>query len=189
MNGESKAKLCDWCQEYYAIYDLCSGCQLAKEKGYTQHQKKEIRNIFYQMRSEELVNKKMMLDKDVHYLFIDDKDFKKLYSSLNKMAPNLTPRILHNCLIGMMPEKRYFSWQQVKKIFGLLHFLPRKNGDTNKFEYEVVLCQRVADYWNIEHNVMPVGECYFGSRMPTSIGEIVLHKPVVDMLYYGDFDD
>ena len=141
------------------------------------------------MKADEINKKKLLLDKEVAYLLIDDRTFQKLYNSLHKMSPNLTPRILHNCLIGMMPEKKYFSWRQAKKIFDLPHFAIRKNGETNKFEYELVLCQRVADYWNIEHAVMPVGDCYFGSRMPMSIGEIVMHKPVADSLYHGDFDD
>ena len=45
--NEVKAKLCDWCEEFYANDDnLCSGCQLAKEKGYEKYQKRKF-GIFF----------------------------------------------------------------------------------------------------------------------------------------------
>lgn len=181
--SDSKPPLCSWCQEFYVnCNDLCSGCNLGKQTGYEKHQVKDVKRLFYQAKSDDIENKKKMMDEKVYVRFLDEDIFTNILSAIKKMSINLTPKVLHKILQDIMPEDTPFSWEQAKKLFSLLDFRTVSSSGqqvSNKFDYECVLCERVIDYWNIDGKLMPVGYCYHGQKeVPTSIGEIqmpILH--------------
>jgi hypothetical protein len=173
------AALCEWCNRYYGsqVYEnLCSACYRGKLEGdIGYHPENQLLRI---QREQQL--KKNAFAEEVNKYVINDNQFQGLMNFMKRyvttqMDPNWNSyekaTAIHNAMnqfgVDTGIENVVLSASQAHQLYPLLRAV------CESWRIEHVLCARVVDKWNIDFNLMPVGECYYSRSPPRSVTEVI----------------
>lgn len=179
----SIAQKCSWCVEYYQVYgELCSTCDWGSQHGFTKKTQADIMPAMNKLKweADEAYRKALVDELIENKMVLTDEEFQVIYNTIKfavqEFGSAIRSKHLHGFLMILLPKDRYLLWKHAVELFKLFKFRKFDTyGSSDKTEYEMVLCSRVKDCWNIRSDLMPEGHCYY---CPT----IVPQDPDTDML-------
>lgn len=185
-----KTELCSSCHLYYGhLFNHCTMCflnsnivvkdettdKIMKDTKQEMQKKREleIEQIKQDMQKKiELKNKQKtefdiilaeeekLINIYVDSVTLDAESFSSMLDFIDKRGTGLTSKQMDIVLKDTLNSKnKKLSWNQALEIY--INILLPKFGTEYNYEYDHVICSKVANYWKIDRDITSVGCCYY----------------------------